>query len=148
MGGDGCCRSHIRCRWGCGPGAAARESPTIGFLGGNREGPSVREFQQGLRDLDYVEGKNILLDYPYTEGKADRSPSLVTELVQLKVNILVVTSLGGIRAAKQVTKTIPIVMVTTQDPVAAGIVDSLERPGGNITDVTKLTRDLSGDRKS
>src|SRR5215831_4068203 len=120
--------------------------PQIGFLAGNREGPSVGEFQQGLRDLGYVEGKNILLEYRYTEGKADRSPSLVTELVQLKVNILVVTSLGGIRAAKQATKTIPIVMVTTQDPVAAGIVDSLARPGGNITGVTTLTRDLSGKR--
>jgi putative ABC transport system substrate-binding protein len=120
--------------------------PQIGFLAGNREGPSVGEFQQGLRDLGYVEGKNILLEYRYTEGKADRSPSLVTELVQLKVNILVVTSLGGIRAAKQTTKTIPIVMVTTQDPVAAGIVDSLARPGGNITGVTTLTRDLSGKR--
>ena len=120
--------------------------PQIGFLGGNREGPSVGEFQQGLRDLGYVEGKNILLDYRYTEGKADRSLSLVTELVQLKVNMLVVTSLGGIRAAKQTTKTIPIVMVTTQDPVAAGIVDSLARPGGNITGVTTLTRDLSGKR--
>src|SRR5215510_15272411 len=74
--------------------------PQIGFLAGNREGPSVGEFQQGLRDLGYVEGKNILLDYRYTEGKADRSLSLVTELVQLKVNMLVVTSLGGIRAAK------------------------------------------------
>jgi len=120
--------------------------PQIGFLAGNREGPSVGEFQQGLRDLGYVEGKNILLEYRYTEGKADRSPSLVTELVQLKVNILVVTSLGGIRAAKQATKTIPIVMVTTQDPVTAGIVDSLARPGGNITGVTTLTRDLSGKR--
>ena len=120
--------------------------PQIGFLAGNREGPSVGEFQQGLRDLGYVEGKNILLEYRYTEGKADRSPSLVTELVQLKVNILVVTSLGGIRAAKQATKAIPIVMVTTQDPVTAGIVDSLARPGGNITGVTTLTRDLSGKR--
>jgi putative tryptophan/tyrosine transport system substrate-binding protein len=123
-----------------------KKIPQIGFLAGNRDGPSVGEFQRGLRDLGYVEGKNILIEYRYTEGKADSSPSLVAELVQLKVNILVVTSLAGIRAAKQATKTIPVVIVTTQDPVATGIVDSLARPGGNITGVTTLTRDLSGKR--
>jgi putative tryptophan/tyrosine transport system substrate-binding protein len=123
-----------------------KKIPQIGFLAGNRDGPSVGEFQRGLRDLGYVEGKNILIEYRYTEGKADSSPSLVTELVQLKVNILVVTSLAGIRAAKQATKTIPVVIVTTQDPVATGIVDSLARPGGNITGVTTLTRELGGKR--
>jgi putative tryptophan/tyrosine transport system substrate-binding protein len=123
-----------------------KKIPQIGFLAGNRDGPSVGEFQRGLRDLGYVEGKNILIEYRYTEGKADSSPSLVAELVQLKVNILVVTSLAGIRAAKQATKTIPVVIVTTQDPVATGIVDSLARPGGNITGVTTLTRELGGKR--
>jgi putative ABC transport system substrate-binding protein len=123
-----------------------KKIPQIGFLAGNRDGPSVGEFQRGLRDLGYVEGKNILIEYRYTEGKADSSPSLVAELVQLKVNILVVTSLAGIRAAKQATKTIPVVVVTTQDPVATGIVDSLARPGGNITGVTTLTRELGGKR--
>jgi len=124
----------------------AKKIPQIGLLAGNRDGPSVGEFQRGLRDLGYVEGKNILIEYRYTEGKADSAQSLVTELVQLKVNILVVTSLAGIRAAKQATKTIPIVMLTTQDPVATGIIDSLARPGRNITGVTTLTRDLSGKR--
>jgi putative tryptophan/tyrosine transport system substrate-binding protein len=123
-----------------------KKIPQIGFLAGNRDGPSVGEFQRGLRDLGYVEGKNILIEYRYTEGKADSSPSLVAELVQLKVNILVVTSLAGIRAAKQATKTIPVVIVTTQDPVATGIVDSLARPSGNITGVTTLTRELGGKR--
>jgi putative tryptophan/tyrosine transport system substrate-binding protein len=72
-----------------------KKIPQIGLLAGNRDGPSVGEFQRGLRDLGYVEGKNILIEYRYMEGKADSSPSLVTELVQLKVNILVVTSLAG-----------------------------------------------------
>src|SRR5215813_5013274 len=120
--------------------------PRIGFLGGT-EGPSVGAFQRGLRDLGYIEEKNILIAYRFFEGNIDRIPILVTELVQLKVDVLVVAgTLTGIRSATQATKAIPIVIVTTQDPVAAGIVDSLARPGGNITGVTTLTRDLSGKR--
>jgi putative ABC transport system substrate-binding protein len=122
--------------------------PRIGFLGGNRYGPSsVGAFQRGLRDLGYIEEKNILIAYRFFEGNMDRIPALVTELVQLNVDVLVVAgTLVGIRVAKQATRTIPIVMVTTQDPVATGIVDSLARPGENITGVTTLTRDLSGKR--
>jgi len=125
-----------------------KKIPRIGFLGGNREGPSsVGAFQRGLQDLGYIEEKNILIAYRFFEGNMDRIPTLVTELVQLKVDVLVVAgTLAGIRAAKQATKTIPIVMVTTQDPVATGLVDSLARPGGNVTGVTTLTRDLSGKR--
>ena len=120
--------------------------PRIGFLGGT-EGPSVGAFQRGLRDLGYIEEKNILIAYRFFEGNIDRIPILVTELVQLKVDVLVVAgTLTGIRSATQATKTIPIVIATTQDPVATGIVDSLARPGGNITGVTTLTRDLSGKR--
>jgi ABC-type uncharacterized transport system substrate-binding protein len=109
-------------------------------------GPSIEAFRQGLRDLGYIEGKNILVEYRYAEGMSDRMPSLVAELVQLKVDVVVAAALPAIRAAKQATKTIPIVMVTTQDPVAAGLVDSLARPGGNITGLTRLTRDLNGKR--
>ena len=109
-------------------------------------GPSVEAFRQGLRDLGYLEGKNILIEFRYVEGKLDRIPSLVAELVQLKVDVLVCTSSSLIRAAKQATKTIPIVMVTGQDPVATGIVDGLARPGGNITGFTRLSRELSGKR--
>jgi putative ABC transport system substrate-binding protein len=108
--------------------------------------PRVEAFRQGLRELGYIEGKNILVEYRYAEGKQDRIPSLVAELVQLKVDVLVVTSLGAIRTTTQATKTIPIVMVTTVDPVATGLVDSLARPGGNITGLTRLTRELSGKR--
>jgi len=103
-------------------------------------------FRDGLRDLGYVEGKNIVVEYRYAEGKNDRFPSLVAELVQLKVDVLVVTALPAILAAKQATKTIPIVMITTTDPVASGAVESLAHPGGNITGLVRLTRELNGKR--
>src|SRR5215831_21048650 len=103
-------------------------------------------FRQGLRDLGYIEGKNILLEVRYAEGRQDPIPSLVADLVELKVDVLLLTTLPGIRAAKQATKTIPIVIITAQDPVATGIVDSLAHPGGNITGLTRLTRELSGKR--
>ena len=124
--------------------------PRIGYLSTNGDAsnppPSVEAFRQGLRDLGYVEGKNILVEYRYAEGKLERVPGLVTELVQLNVDALVLGTLTAIRAATQATKTIPIVMVTNSDPVATGLVDSLARPGGNITGLTRLTRDLSGKR--
>ena len=124
----------------------AKKVPRIGFLSSSGNPYSVEAFRQGLRDLGYVEGKNIRVVYRYAEGKLDRMANLLTELVQLNVDLIVVQTLFGIRAAKQATKTIPIVMVTTQDPVAAGIVDSLARPGGNVTGITRLTRELSGKR--
>ena len=122
----------------------------IGFLS-NRGEPtpttpdaSAEAFREGLRDLGYIEGKNILVDYRYAAGSDDRLRVFVAELVQLKVDVLFSPALGGIRAAKQATKTIPI--ATTSDPVAAGLIDSLAHPGGNITGLTRLTRDLSGKR--
>jgi putative tryptophan/tyrosine transport system substrate-binding protein len=124
--------------------------PRIGILpsSGDAHNPGieVKAFQQGLRDLGYIEGKNIVIEYRYVERKVERIPSLVAELVQLKVDVLVVGSPGAVQEAKRATKTIPIVMVITQDPVAAGYVDSLARPGGNITGLTRLTRDLAGKR--
>jgi putative ABC transport system substrate-binding protein len=126
--------------------------PRIGYLTGTREptrdAPDANRdaFRQGLRDLGYVEGKNILIEYRYAAGKQDPIPSFVTELVQLKVDVLISPTLLGIRAAMQTTKTIPIVMIINQDPVAERFVDSLARPGGNITGVTRLTRELSGKR--
>ena len=128
----------------------AARIPRIGIVSGsgnaNNPGPSVEALRQGLRDLGYIEGKNILVEYRYYEGISERNPSLVAELVQLKVDVLVSTQTPGIQAAKRATKTIPIVMVTTADPVAAGLIDSLARPGGNITGLTLLTRDLNGKR--
>jgi putative tryptophan/tyrosine transport system substrate-binding protein len=126
--------------------------PRIGFLlqrvspTPTTPDPFADAFRQGLRDLGYIEGKNILVEYRYGEGKRDRTLSQVAELVQLKVDVLVTRSLSAIRVAKQATKTIPIVMVTTQDPVATGLIDSLARPGGNITGLTGLTQELSGKR--
>jgi putative ABC transport system substrate-binding protein len=123
--------------------------PRIGYVSGTGNpsdpGPYVEALRQGLRDLGHFDGKNILIEYRGAEGKVDRIPSLVAELVQLNVDVLVVVTLSSIRAAKQATKTIPIVMVTG-DPVASGIVDSLARPGGNITGLATLSRDLSGKR--
>ena len=128
----------------------AKKIPRIGLLssaGASRTpGFQIEAFREGLRDLGYIEGKNILVEYRYAEGEQDRIPSLVTELVQLKVDVLVVTALTATRVAKQATKTIPIVMVILSDPVATGIIDSLARPGGNITGFTRLTRELSGKR--
>ena len=101
-----------------------------------------------LRELGYIEGQNIAIEYRYAEGKRDREPELAAELVRLKVDIIVVaTGDVTIRAAKNATKTIPIVMAGQgSDPVKAGHVESLARPGGNVTGVTNLTRELGGKR--
>jgi putative ABC transport system substrate-binding protein len=107
---------------------------------------SERAFRQGLSDLGYVDGKNMVLEVRYAQGNRDRIPSLVAELVQLKVDVFLTGNLTAIRLAKQSTQTIPIVMVTNADPVAAGLIDSLARPGGNITGITNLSRDLSAKR--
>lgn len=126
-----------------------KKVPRIGHLsGGDPRTPvrTVEAFRRGLRDLGYIEGKNILVEYRYAEGNLDQLPSLVAELVRLKVDVLVATSALGITAAKEATKTIPIVMVADIDPVAGGFIASLAHPGGNITGVARLTRDLSGKR--
>jgi putative tryptophan/tyrosine transport system substrate-binding protein len=121
----------------------------IGYIasaGPDAAGTNRGAFQQGLRDLGYIEGKNIFIEYRYLEGMQNRVPTIVAELVGLKVDALVAISPLAIRAAKETTKTIPIVMVTTADPVATGLIDSLARPGGNVTGITRLTRELSGKR--
>jgi putative tryptophan/tyrosine transport system substrate-binding protein len=93
-----------------------------------------------------IDGKNILFEFRYAEGKRDHIPGLVAELVQYKVDVLVTGNLTAIRVAKRATETIPIVMVTNVDPVATKLIDSLARPGGNITGITNLSRDLSAKR--
>ena len=113
----------------------------------DRKSPPVETFRQGLRDLGYVEGKNIQVEFRYTEGTTNPVPTLVAELVQLKPDVLVIgQGQTAIRAAKQATKTIPIVVITTVDPVAAELVDSLAHPGGNLTGLTSVARELSGKR--
>jgi ABC-type uncharacterized transport system substrate-binding protein len=132
------------------PAAAAQQPkkvPRIGFLATtDRDAPNIEPFRQGLRELGYIEGQNILVEYRYAEGKQDRFPSLVAEFVRLKVDALVSGNNSAVLSAKQLTKTIPVVMVLQQDPVVMGLVDSLARPGGNITGITLLTGDLSGKR--
>jgi len=126
--------------------------PRIGYLAQRNTptpttpDPAADAFQQGLRDLGYLEGKTILVEYRYAEGSEDRLRALVAGLVQLKSEVIVSPTFQAIRVAKQATKAIPIVMVVTVDPVAAGLIDSLARPGGNVTGVTRLTRELSGKR--
>ena len=109
-------------------------------------GPNVEAFRRGLQDLGYVEGKNILIEFRYAEGNRNRIPTLLADLMQAKVDVLISGDAPAIHAAKQLTKTIPIVMVINQDPVASGLVDSLARPGGNVTGISRLTRELSGKR--
>jgi putative ABC transport system substrate-binding protein len=99
-----------------------------------------------LRELGYIEGQNIAIEYRYAKGKRDQHPELVAELVRLKVDIIVTTGVSPTLAAKNATKTIPIVMNLSADPVEAGLVESLARPGGNVTGLTTLGRDLGGKR--
>jgi putative tryptophan/tyrosine transport system substrate-binding protein len=122
--------------------------PRIGYLtaGGSPNDPGFIAFREGMRDLGYVEGKNIIIEFRSGEAKLDLIPGLVEELVQLKVDVLVSSSQPGTRAAHQTTKTIPIVMVASFDPVATRIINSLARPGGNITGVARLQRELAGKR--
>jgi putative ABC transport system substrate-binding protein len=121
----------------------------IGFLGPPPSaGGLVQAFQQGLRDLGYVEGQNIRIEYRYTDvalrGHPELFPRLAAELVRLKPDVLVVSVTEAAVAAKNATSTIPIVMVSVPDPVAAGLVSSLARPGGNVTGLSRQTRDLIG----
>ena len=127
-------------------GAAAGENSAHRICRTEPRGPSVGAFQRGLRDLGYIEGKTILIEYRFTEGNEDRTSSVVAEILQLKVDVLVSLQVPAIRAAKKATSTIPILMVIAGDPVALGLVDSLARPGGNVTGVTRLIRELSGKR--
>src|SRR5262249_38868732 len=103
-------------------------------------------FRQGLRELGYVEGKNIVIEYRVSEGKLDRLPTLAAELVRLKVDIIVTGATSPTGAAKEATTTIAIVMTNDGDPVGAGFVASLARPGGNITGLANFNPELSGKR--
>jgi ABC-type uncharacterized transport system substrate-binding protein len=121
--------------------------PRIGYLtGATLDGQSARieSFRQGLRELGYVEGKNIVIEYRYAEEKRDRLSALAAELVRLKVDVIVTGGGGITRAAKEATNTIPIVMAQDSDPVANGFVASLARPGGNITGLSNLAPEITG----
>jgi putative ABC transport system substrate-binding protein len=103
-------------------------------------------FRQHLREVGYVDGQNIVIEWRFAKGKADLLPELAAELVRLKVDVIIAAATLAIQAAKQATKTIPIVFPRAGDPVAYGLVDSLARPGGNITGVSAVSLDLSGKR--
>jgi putative tryptophan/tyrosine transport system substrate-binding protein len=120
----------------------------IGFLSLNlAPNPHLPEaFRQGLRDLGYVEGRNVVIEYRDAEGKPERFPALAAELVALKVDVILVGSTPQALAAKQATKTIPIVFIGTADPVGSGLVTSLARPGGNVTGLSNLAAELVGKR--
>ena len=124
----------------------AKKVPRIGYASGGPGVDTFEAFRQGLRELGYIEGQNVFIEHRDAEGRLDRMPALVDELVQQKVDVIVATNNVVIRSAKKATKTIPIVMRSSVDPVAAGYVNSLARPGGNITGFTNLSRDLSAKR--
>src|SRR5262252_3375248 len=117
----------------------AGKVPRIGFLGVSSPSdrpPLLDAFRQRLRELGWVEGQNIVIDYRYAEGRVDRLPDLAAELVRLKVDLIVSEGTQGVTAAKNATETIPIVMTTVRDPVGTGLIASFARPGGNVTGVS------------
>ncbi len=137
------------------PGSFAEQPPAriarIGFLGQTSASLSasvirVEALRTGLRDLGYVEGKNLTIEFRWAEGKHERLPDLAAELVRLKVDVIVTQGTPGALAAKQATATIPIVMPVVADPVATGLVASLARPGGNITGGSWVSHEVSAKR--
>ncbi len=126
---------------------SAKKIPLIGILELGTASASASQFkalQQGLRELGYVEGKNIILQYRYADGQLDRLPDLAAELVRVKVDIILTRSTGSIRAAMKATRTIPIVFPSAGAPVEDGLVASLGKPGGNVTGLTQLSAELDG----
>ncbi len=125
----------------------AAKIPRVGFLGATSgSDPRVEAFRQGLRDLGYVEGKNLIIEYRWAEGRYDRLPALAAELVGLPVDLLVCHGTPGTWAAKRATATTPIVMATSGDAVANGLIASLARPGGNITGTTFFSPEVTAKR--
>ena len=121
----------------------------IGFLGNSTaalEANLVGPFREGLRDLGYVEGRNILIEYRWAEGKYERFPALIAELIALKVELIVTAGTPATQAYQKARTSIPLVMVAVGDPVGTGIVASLNRPGGNITGLTSISPELEGKR--
>jgi len=127
----------------------AGKVPRIGFLGNSTaalEANLVGPFREGLRDLGYVEGKNILIEYRWAEGKYERFPTLIAELIALRVDVVVTAGTPATQAYQKAGTSIPLVMVAVGDPVGTGIVESLSRPGGNITGLTSISPELEGKR--
>jgi len=125
-----------------------RKVPRVGVLGGQSPemSPPILALREGLRELGYVEGQNIAIEWRWAQGKDERYPDLAAELVKLKVDIIVAPTTAGAQAAQRVTKTIPIVMGFVSDPVALGFVANFARPGGNITGLGVPTAEIAGKR--
>jgi putative tryptophan/tyrosine transport system substrate-binding protein len=123
-----------------------KKVPRIGFLSGTSSNPRREAFSQGLRELGYVEGKNVVIEWRYAEEKFNRLPELAAELVRLKVDVIVTGGPNSTRPAKEATTTIPIVMAFDSDPVGSGFVVRLACPGGNITGLSTLSPEISGKR--
>jgi putative ABC transport system substrate-binding protein len=134
------------------PVAAAQEArkiPRIGFLGNSTaslEANLVGQFREGLRDLGYAEGRNILIEYRWAEGSYESLPSLIAELLAVKVDVIVTAGTPAALAVKNATASVPLVMVAVGDPVGTGLVASLGRPGGNATGLTSIAPELEGKR--
>ena len=121
--------------------------PRIGYLSaGSPASPTVEAFRQGLHELGWVEGQNIVIEWRHTEGTFDRFPDLAAEFIRLRVDVIVSTAGVSIPVLKHATQTIPIVMLNVSDPVQSGLVASLAQPGGNITGVANLTHELNQKR--
>jgi putative tryptophan/tyrosine transport system substrate-binding protein len=135
----------------CVPAAALQTAKVvrIGYLSANSESaeqPRLNTFRQGLRALGYIEGQNIVIEYRFTDGKFDRLAELAAELIHQKVDLLIAVTTNAAVAAKKVTREIPIFFIGVSDPVTAGLIDSLPRPGGNITGLTNIAPALAGKR--
>ena len=121
----------------------------IGFLGNSTaalEANLVGPFREGLRELGYVEGRNVLIEYRWAEGKYERFPALIGELIALKVDVIVTAGTPATLAVKKATASVPLVMIAVGDPVGTGIVPSLSHPGGNITGLTSISTEMDGKR--
>jgi putative ABC transport system substrate-binding protein len=128
---------------------AQQPLPVIGFLNSSSPdgyAPMASAFRQGLKETGYVDGHNVAIEYRWAEGRNDRLPSFVADLVQRKVNVIAATTTAAALAAKAATTTIPIVFETTADPVQLGLVASLNRPGGNVTGVTQTNMEIAPKR--
>ena len=129
--------------------AQPKRIPRVGYLAAvsaAADAPRLEAFRQGLRELGYVEGQNIIIDYRHTDREFERLPDLANELVRLKIDVLVAVTTNAALAAKKTTGTIPIVFMGVTDPIAAGLVESLARPGGNSTGITNMAAILAGKR--
>lgn len=135
--------------WPCAALAQAKKLPRVGFLGNSTpalEANLVEAFRLGLRDFGYNEGEDIVIEYRWAEGRYDRFPALLAELLALKVDVIVTAGTPAALAVQKATKTVPFVMVAVGDPVGTGLVKSLGRPGGNITGLTSIAPELEGKR--